>query len=233
MEYAMSEDPRPADPPPVPAKKNRILPRPTLVQDFERALRKTGWQDGPAYSFELVGGIWHTRCGTDRGDFADNEFSGLGYIAKLFSKPGTPIPVADLYHIAAPLIKQAQGDRTFDRQSKAKVDAKEKQLEDQIHEALEAGVSSRAEELGGELQRLREANRRDASKRGKARRLNQTPQEKAAECVRKAIKAIKTECKKRGLLSLVAQIELIHKETTTFTYRPPNPPPPWVIRPNP
>jgi hypothetical protein len=215
-----------------------VILKPFADAQIVQSVRKRGLRVGdearsvsPAYRFERVGAVWHTRCETDKGDFSDNRFAGLEYVAKVFAKPHTPVPVTDLYPMPAMPADKAEADRTFDNTAKGCITVAERRLEAQIKEAVEEKAEARALELGQQLQRLKDAKKRDSSLRGKARRLNQTATEKAADCVRKAIAALKVEFIHRGLTILAAHTDYIKKETTTFTYRPPLPAPVWTVSP--
>jgi len=229
------------------APRRKLHPRPAFSQSaldlfhksvgatpeqIAQSLRNMGGRgdEQSEYRFKRVGGVWHIRCETDVGDFSDSDFAALKYIAKIFAKPPhTPVPVTDLYAVRAMPADRAIADRAFDTDGRNAINGAERRLVKEINEAVEAKAEARAQELAKHLEQLRDARKRDTTIRGKARRLKESPAEKAADCVRKSIAALKAAFIARGLNKIAAHVGYIRKTTTNFTYRPPRPWPAWTV----
>jgi hypothetical protein len=181
------------------------------------------------FRFGQDGAVWRIQFGDESGLISDNEFTGLGYLARLLSRPHERISADELCGLGPLPSDTSSPDSTFDPTGAASVRREMNRLKEDIEEAAASGALARVEELGAELQRLKDSHNKDKAKRGKARRLKQTPLEKAAERVRKAIGVVKAELRKRNMPKLAAHLDRIVKETTSFAYRPEKPEPPWRI----
>jgi hypothetical protein len=179
------------------------------------------------FRFERDGAVWRIQFEDECGSISDNDFTGLKYVARLLTRPHEAVGADQLSPVAERPPNTAKADRAFDGAGAAAVSREERRLTNAIEEALACHAHAKAEELGAELQRLKESHNKDKTKRGKAKRLGQTPLEKAAERVRKAISALKAELRKRALPKLAAHLDRIVKETTSFTYRPEKPELTW------
>jgi hypothetical protein len=130
------------------------------------------------------------------------------------------VPVAELRPVEKPKGDFHTTDRTYDTEGRTAISREMRRLTEELEEAKELGREDERARLLTEIQELLDAEKRDSSRRGKARRLNQTPEQRSADCVRKAIQtARKTIAEK--MPRLAEHLEYVKQEEVVyFAYRP-------------
>jgi hypothetical protein len=183
------------------------------------------------FRFERDLAVWHIRFDDEAGSISDNDFTGLKYIARLLAHPHQAVAADLLYPLQQVKAETHSPERAFDAEGRSAVEREAVRLKGEIEEARSRGALARVDELTESLQQLADSHAKDKTQKGKARRLRQTPLEQAAERVRKAIRAVRAELRKRGMTKLADHLERIKKETTSYAYRPEKPEPSWHVAP--
>jgi hypothetical protein len=186
------------------------------------------------FQFEKLGGVWHIRFKEEQTQIGDEDLEGLAYVARLLASPDKAVKATDLS--PAPVSvrlseKPHDLDLAYSREGQDRINAQRQRLQNELDDALELGQADKAQELKEALDALEEFHRKDQAKSGKPRRINNTPEWRADDRVRKAIAAVRKKLHERGLSSLADHLEKhIEHSERSFTYRPEKPAPAWVIR---
>jgi hypothetical protein len=207
------------------------------------------------YLFELVGDIWHLQFEEEKGDFSNKEYCALRYTARLLSSANilldmgqlgalgrqasrAPASAKPIQHLQTPFTKDRKQpitkgqsfDFTRDAEGGRAVSAEMLALRKQYDEAVELNNEDAKATILIEMEKLHESESKDVNRRGKARRLGMTDEDRAAECVRKALDLLREKLADTGMPRLAEHLKKIKKENTSFIYHPGAQPPAWIVK---
>ena len=184
------------------------------------------------YRFERIGNVWHLQFGDEKTQIADT-LDGLLIIAHLLQKKHTGIPALELEGHDETRIPRSQTDAPA---------LDEIAIREMKHELLEIekamkeveGFQDQTEYRNHEHRKgaIEHQLRSDTGFGGKGRRLSGGNEaSKAADRVRKAIKAVRDQLRKpiHNMSNLSNHLGEIKKDGGQFAYRPSTPEPTWKI----
>jgi hypothetical protein len=186
----------------------------------------------------LEGAVWHVRFGeeTESGDFPDRKDSVLHHLARLLAEPNRRFDALEFFPPpagAAPLPHHGR-DESSDSQAMAAYEKKLRRLADEIKEANDAHDAEEAARLQAEFNELAEhvGGETTATRLGHKKRCGPlSPEEKADQAIRMALKRFKENLRKKGLPKLADHLEkYLDNGSGAWWYAPPPETSHWFVK---